>query len=213
MTTTIFKTIAWAALLLAISVPVIAQQGTTLDDSIKTLNDSIAKLEATPVLPSMQATHRQNINELRVDLIALLGQKKGEMVSYISAVSANLRADQRDRLAQQVNDLDNQIALQKRALQGVLSSTVGAAAATVAANNLTGEDERPEGVTVGNETAAVPPNVAAPSQPPAVSSAPGVPRALNSAAAADTTEANPPANSTCGLAPPTAFCREKRSFS
>ena len=80
-----------ATLLLAISTSAFAQQSGNLDDAINALINNIARLEATTVPRSMQATHRENINDQRIDLIALLGQKKGEVESYLAAVSANLR--------------------------------------------------------------------------------------------------------------------------
>src|SRR5260370_42555920 len=90
---TVFLKTMLVTLLLSICSSVIAQEGGNLDDAIKSLTNNIAKLEGTPVPPSMQATHRQNINDQRIDLIALMGQKKGEIESYLSAVSPNLRAD------------------------------------------------------------------------------------------------------------------------
>ena len=74
----ISKTILLIALFLSMLNSVPAQDG--LDERIDDLlTDNIAKLEAAAVPPSMEATHRQNINDQRVDLIALLGQKKGEI--------------------------------------------------------------------------------------------------------------------------------------
>lgn len=98
-------------------------QTDSLDDRIKSLTDNIAKLEATPVSPSMQATHRQNIQDQRIDLIALLGEKKGEIQNYLNAVTANLLPEQRQRLVQQIGDLDDAIALQKRVVKGNLAKT------------------------------------------------------------------------------------------
>ncbi len=115
---TLFLRAVIVTFMLSISLSVPAQQSGNLDDAIKSLTNNIAKLEATTVPPSMLAIHRENINDQRIDLIALLGQKKGEVESYVNAVSANLLPAQRDKLSQQIDDLDKQIALQKKALKG-----------------------------------------------------------------------------------------------
>ena len=156
---TVFLKMIIAMLLFLICSSVVAQEGGNLNEAIKSLSENIAKLEATAVPPSMKATHRQNINEQRIDLIALLGQKKGEIESYVSAVSANLRPNQKDDLTQQINELNSQIAALKKALLGDMPSTdnaYGSLAATnralvVDASNASNESP----VADGNDGAAV----------------------------------------------------------
>lgn len=150
MKTVFLKTII-VTLLLSICSSVLAQERGNLDDAIKSLTNDIAKLEAAAAPPSMKATHRQNINDQRIDLIALLGQKKGETESYVNAVSANLRLDQRDKLSQQISELDNQIALQKKALMGDLPVERASTSASAGTGSTTGEG--------GNDAGKGSPNV------------------------------------------------------
>jgi len=179
-------------LLLSTGSSIIAQEAENLDDAIKAITNNIAKLEATPVPSSMQATHRENIADQRMDLIALLGQKKGEIESYVNAVSANLRPDQRDKLSKQLSDLDNQIAFQKKALKdGAQIARASAPAAGGTSPTTAGGDRTGNGPPAGNgnhETAlagevrpAVP--VTSPSQHTAMFSTAGVPPPPNTAVA------------------------------
>lgn len=193
---TVFLKTFIVTLLLSICCSVLAQEGANLDAAIKTLTNNIAKLEATTAPPSMQATHRQNINDQRIDLIALLGQKKGEIESYASAVSANLRSDQRDKLSQQISELDNQIALQKKALMGAMPSTDTAAASMAAGSDAPIVDRDGAGnrspvgkwhnanAVTGTEVTAAPPVTALPSMNASMSSVAITPPPSNGVAVA-----------------------------
>lgn len=154
MTSVILKTITIFTLLLAICSSALAQQSGNLDDAIGSLTNNIATLESMTVSPSMQSTHRENIKDQRIDLIALLGQKKGEVESYINSASSSLRPDQRDKLLQQVSDLDNRIALQKAALTGKVVAVNGTSATTSLADDVaisSGHGAR-EGTSTGTGT-------------------------------------------------------------
>jgi len=199
MKAVILKTIIGITLLSSICVCVIAQQGGTLDDAIRSLIDNITKLEATPISPSMRGTHKQNINEQRIDLIALLGQKKGEMESYANAVSANLRPEQRDRLARQINDLDNQIALQKKTLKGEMLPTDNASPPAAAGNGSTVGDGRADRVTAEKGITATPPTPASPSLPSSTSPDLIVSPPSSIAAATAAPTASSSTNPTCAL--------------
>ncbi len=213
---TLFLKMTLVTLFLTFSGGVLAQQRGNIDDAIKTLINNIERLEATSVPLSMRTTHRQNINEQRIDLIALLGEKKGEVQSYAGAVSANLTVEQRDKLSQQLSDLDNQIAFQKKALQReMLADTastnapasdaiVGEGGGSSAGNS---DDVR---VVGGNGVTASLPISALASINAARSSTPMVSPATSLAAAPDAGSSSSPSCSVVKLAPSSYSIREQQ---
>ncbi len=174
---------------LSLGLNVLAQPGESLDDRIKSLTDNIAKLEAAVVSPSMQAVHRQMINDQRIDLVALLGQKKGEIQSYLDTVGSNLLPEQRTKLAAMMEGLDNQIGIHKKALKGELlasesASTSGAAVPDSSVRNA------PESSPVSGNGRGSTPGGSIPSPP--------------SVAPAATSDPLSPLNSTLPIAPASA---------
>lgn len=140
-------------LLLLFASTVLSQQ--TLDNRIRLLTDNITKLEAAQVSDTMRASHQQNISEQRIDLIALLSEKKGDIQSYLNAVSDSLLAEQRERYLQQIHDLDATIAHHKKLLKLQLANMSPAPAASIQLD--TNASEPVEGDDVAATNTSAPP--------------------------------------------------------
>ena len=198
-TTTLSLTIV--TLLLSVSFTAFAQEGGNLDDAIKTPVSNIAKLEATVVPSSMQATHRENIDEQRIDLIGLLGQKKGEAESYLKSVSASLKSNQIEKLTQQITELDNQIASQKKALRGEVATdktSTSAANSVATIGNRNGDGSGSQAVNDPNANGVSTTLAPTTSSSPAVS----VPRASVAPTASSLPPAAVPAPGSAAVAAP-----------